>query len=102
MTWTKEKLPAGTYFVYTKIAGAVNDDTELQAYLTESLWVEQQVEVVKSPLSVEVPLEMIFESKTEGAFDTALRPNQSLVRVTIPLILRLARFKILQLIHQLC
>ncbi|NBJ43081.1 hypothetical protein E2L09_05180 [Enterococcus hirae] len=93
MTWTKEKLPAGTYFVYTKIAGAVNDDPELQAYLTESLWVEQQVEV---------PLEMIFESKTEGAFDTALRPNQSLVRVTIPLILRLARFKILQLIHQLC
>lgn len=71
MTWTKEKLPAGTYFVYTKIAGAVNDDPELQAYLTESLWVEQQVEVVKSPLSVEVPLEMIFESKTEGAFDTA-------------------------------
>ncbi|EMF0616068.1 hypothetical protein G9L34_000903 [Enterococcus hirae] len=56
MTWTKEKLPAGTYFVYTKIAGAVNDDPELQAYLTESLWVEQQVEVVKSPLSVEVPL----------------------------------------------
>lgn len=71
MTWTKEKLPAGTYFVYTKIASAVNDDPELQAYLTESLWVEQQVEVVKSPLSVEVPLEMIFESKTEGAFDTA-------------------------------
>ena len=29
------------------------------------------MEVVKSPLSVEVPLEMIFESKTEGAFDTA-------------------------------
>ena len=43
MTWTKEKLPAGTYFVYTKIPGALNDEHEHQAYLTESLWVEQQI-----------------------------------------------------------
>lgn len=69
-TWHVEELISGSYYVYVKISGTINEDPELQIFASESLWVEKEVEIAKSPLSVEVPLELLFQVREVGAFDT--------------------------------
>ncbi|MBO0461417.1 hypothetical protein JZO83_06615 [Enterococcus sp. DIV1298c] len=66
--WQNEELQAGTYYVYVKLTGAISDDPDVQVYTTESMWFEAEIVVPKSPISVEVPLELIFGTKEAGAF----------------------------------
>ncbi|WP_206856055.1 hypothetical protein [Candidatus Enterococcus mangumiae] len=66
--WTNEELQAGTYYVYVKLTGAISYDPDVQVYTTESMWFEAEIVVPKSPISVEVPLELIFGTKEAGAF----------------------------------
>lgn len=68
-TWKQEKLRAGTYYVYVKVTGIMQEDPELQKYLSQSLWKEFVVDVPKSVLSVEVPLEKFFTVREAGEFD---------------------------------
>lgn len=68
-SWQKEKLTAGTYYVYVRVTGVMQDDPELQKYLSESLWHEIVIEVPKSPMSAEVPLEKFFRVREIGEFD---------------------------------
>jgi len=68
-TWKQEKLHAGTYYIYVKVTGVIQEDPELQKYLSNSLWKEIVVDVPKSVLSVEVPLEKFFTAREAGEFD---------------------------------
>lgn len=68
LVWVNEELKAGTYYVYVKLTGVIGDDPNLQAYTTESLWVEANIVIPKSPLSVEVPLELVFDVRESGGF----------------------------------
>lgn len=85
LDWTLEQLPAGTYYIYVKIAGAVNEDPDLQLYLSESLWEEKQIEIVKSPLTVEVPLELVFTAREIGAFSEEASPKPIISRTNYPI-----------------
>ncbi|MBO0461418.1 hypothetical protein JZO83_06620 [Enterococcus sp. DIV1298c] len=68
--WTQERLRAGTYYVYIKITGQMQENPELKHLLSESLWYEVAVQVPRSPLNIEVPLEKVFKVREEGEFDT--------------------------------
>lgn len=69
--WQEQKLYAGTYYVYVKVTGQLQEDPELAHLPSESFWYEVVVEMPKSPLNVEVPLEKIFKIREEGPFDTS-------------------------------
>lgn len=68
--WQEQKLYAGTHYVYVKVTGQLHEDPELAHLPSESFWYEVVIEVPKSPLNVEVPLEKIFKIREEGQFDT--------------------------------
>ena len=68
--WQEQKLYAGIYYVYVKVTGQLQEDPELAHLPSESFWYEVVIEMPKSPLNVEVPLEKIFKIREEGPFDT--------------------------------
>ncbi|MDA9462618.1 hypothetical protein B835_2573 [Enterococcus mundtii 3F] len=84
-TWKKEKLRAGTYYVYVKVTGIMQEDPELQKYLSDSLWKEVVVDVPKSVLSVEVPLEKFFNVRETGEFDQLAAAQPIISRSNFPI-----------------
>lgn len=70
-TWQEQKLYAGSYYVYVKVTGELQEDPELAHLPSESFWHEVVIQVPRSPLNVEVPLEKIFKIREEGQFDTS-------------------------------
>lgn len=84
-TWKQEKLHAGTYYVYVKVTGVMQEDPELQKYLSNSLWKEIVVDVPKSVLSVEVPLEKFFTAREAGEFDELAAAQPIISRSNFPI-----------------
>ncbi|WP_206856058.1 hypothetical protein [Candidatus Enterococcus mangumiae] len=68
--WKEQKLQAGTYYVYLQATGLMQEDPSLAHLPSSSLWYEVVIEVPRSPLNIEVPLEKIFKVREEGEFDT--------------------------------